>query len=271
MKMPIRLGILTVLVAVVVMNLGQSAHAAFGVTSVVGATLLPAPPPPNALPGSNEVPLGFPVPVGDPLLFPEVLGGVIIDSSPLGAGLDVDHDGSNVVASPTISGNVVNPLLIDTTIPVGTSFNSYMFHFDPAAAPDIGLYITTINFDSPVLGVQLFSDGFALEKPSGSSYTGTLEQGDFQMFVQAGGVPPYFVPGYYATGLASRGVEEDFFMLAIAGNTVRLVGSSSGVEIDQVRILTGVGPGGIPEPASGMAWALISFLGGSISLLRRQG
>jgi len=270
MKMPIRLKISAAIVALTAALQAPSALAAFGVTSVTGATLLPVPPPPNALPGSNEVPIGFPVPIGDPLLFPEILGGVIFDTSPLGVGLDVDHNGSNVVASPTISGNVVNPMLVSTTIPAGTRFNSYMFHFDPAATPDIGLYISTLRFDNPVIGVQLFSAGFDLEKPSGTSYTGTLEQGDFQMFIQAGGVPPYFVPGYYPAGVAFRGVEEDFFRLAIAGNTVTLVGSTSGVEIDQVRILTGVPPGGIPEPASGMAWAIISLIGCSGALMRRQ-
>ena len=95
-------------------------------------------------------------------------------------GLDVDHDGSNVVAAPTISGNVVNPALVDTTLPVGTGFNSYLLHFDPVAAPFFAFYVATINFDNPIIGVQLFSDGFALEKPSGTAYIGTLEQGDIQ-------------------------------------------------------------------------------------------
>jgi hypothetical protein len=242
------------------------------VTSVSGATLLPGPPPPNVLPGSNEVPTAGLPPIGDPLLFPEVLGGIIVPTLANPLGLDVDHDGSNVVASPTISGNVVNPLLVDTTIPIGTMFNSYMLHFDPALSPDIGFYISTLKFDNPVIGVQLFSAGFDLDKPSGTSYTGTLEQGDTQIALNGGPLPTYY-PGnvnYPPLGLNYRGVEEDFFKLAIAGNTVTLVGSASGVEIDQIRILTGVPPGGIPEPASGMAWALISLIGYGSALLRRQ-
>ena len=66
-----------------------------------------------------------------PLIFPEVISGRCVATVAHPLGLDVDHDGSNVVAAPTISGNVVNPALVDTTIPTGTGFNSYLLHFDP--------------------------------------------------------------------------------------------------------------------------------------------
>jgi len=73
----------------------QSVHAAFGITSVTGAIELPGPPPPNVLPGGNESPLA--------LVFPEVLNGTVIATGAHPLGMDVDHDGSNVVAAPTIS------------------------------------------------------------------------------------------------------------------------------------------------------------------------
>jgi len=234
----------------------RPAAAAFGISSVVGGTELLGPPPPppgpvNILPGSHEDAM--------PIVFPEVLGGVVRFTILHPLGLDVDHDGSNVVAAPTISGNIVNPALIDTTIPVGTTFNSYMFHFDPVGSPFFAFYVTTINFDNPVIGVQLFSNGFALEKPSGLAYTGTLEQGDLQVALNGGPGA-----GYYPTGTDFRGVEEDSFVLAIAGNTVMLAGSAHGPEIDQIRILTAAPIStGVPEPATAASWALIALIGGS--------
>jgi hypothetical protein len=236
------------LVALLAVAQPQTVHAAFGITSVVGATELPGPPPPNVLPGSiNEAAL--------PIIFPEVINGIVAPTLAHPLGLDVDHDGSNVVAAPTISGNVVNPALIDTTIPTGTGFNSYLFSFDPIGSPFFAFYVTTLEFDNPVIGVQLFSDGFLLNKPSGTGYTGTLEQGDVQVYLNGGPTPAYY-PG----SVAFRGVEEDYFVLAIAGNTVMLAGSTSGIEIDQVRILTAptLGPG-VPEPATAMTWVLIAI------------
>lgn len=236
----------------------QSVHAAFGITSAVGAIELPGPPPPNVLPGSNEAPL--------PLIFPEVINGVVQATQAHPLGLDVDHDGSNVIAAPTISGNVVNPALVDTTIPAGTGFNSYLFHFDPVAAPFFSFYVATINFDNPIIGVQLFSDGFLLNKPSGTGYTGTLEQGDIQISLNGG--PP--VP-YYPGGVDFRGVEEDAFVLAIAGNTIQLGGSTSGPEIDQIRILTAPTiQTGVPEPATAAAWGIIALIGCCAAFVRQK-
>jgi hypothetical protein len=171
--------------------------------------------------------------------------------------MPVDHDGSDVTASPTVSGNVVNPALVDTTLPTGAGFNSYMFHFDPVAAPFFAFYITTINFDNPIIGVQLFSDGYVLEKPSGTGYTGTLESGDLE--IAANGGPPVV---YYPGGLNYRGVEEDAFVLAIAGNQVMLGGSTHGPEIDQVRILTlPTISSGVPEPSMAASWLIVSAIG----------
>jgi hypothetical protein len=222
----------------------------FGINTVSGATPLPSPPPPNVHPGFNEGNL--------PIVFPEVLNGTIVTTGANPLGMDTDHDGSNVVAAPTISGNIVNPSLTPTTIPVGTKFNSYLFHFDPVGSPFTANYITTITFDNPIIGVQLFGDGFSLQKPAGTPYTGTEEQGDLQVFLNGG--PPVT---YYPAGLPSRGIEEDSFMLAISGgNTVVLAGSAHGAEIDEVRIITAAPIfGGTPEPATFTSWAMITVLG----------
>ncbi len=231
----------------------QHVDAAFGITSVVGGIELAGPPAPNVLPTSNENAL--------PIVFPEVINGVV-----RGLGVPVDHDGSNVVAAPTISGNVVNPALVDTVIPGGTGFNSYLFHFDPIASPFFAFYVTTINFDNPIIGVQLFSDGFLLNKPSGTGYVGTLESGDLQ--VAANGGPPVV---YYPGGVDYRGVEEDAFVLTIAGNTIMVAGSTSGSEIDQIRILTAPTiTGNVPEPAAATCWILIALTCGGAFARRRD-
>lgn len=234
----------------------RTVDAAFGIASVSGAVELPGPPPPNVLPGGNEG--------GLPIIFPEVISGTVAATLLHPLGLDVDHDGSDVVAAPTISGNVVNPALDSTTIPVGAGFNSYLLHFDPVAAPFFAFYVTTINFDNPIIGVQLFSDGFALQKPTLIPYTGTLEQGDIQIGLNGG--PP---PAYYPGSVDFRGVEEDAFVLSIAGNTIIVAGSTSGPEIDQIRILTAptLGPP-VPEPAAAMVWAIIATCCGTIGLRR---
>jgi hypothetical protein len=236
----------------------QTVHAAFGITSASGAIALPGPPPPNVLPGSVEGPF--------PIVFPEVINGVVAATAAHPLGLDVDHDGSNVVAAPTISGNVVNPLLVNTTIPVGTGFNSYLFHFDPTGAPFFSIYVATISFDNPIIGVQLFSDGFLLNKPSGTGYTGTLEQGDVQVGLNGGPPLPYY-PG----SVDFRGVEEDAFVLAIAGNTIQLGGSTSGPEIDQIRIITAPTiQTGVPEPATATAWTIVALIGCCVAFVRQK-
>ena len=236
----------------------QLARAAFGITSAVGANELPGPPAPDVLPGGYEAAL--------PVIFPEVINGVVTPTVSHPLGLDVDHDGTDVVAAPTISGNVVNPALMDTTIPVGTGFNSYLLHFNPVGQPFSAFYVATINFDNPIIGVQLFSNGFLLEKPAGTAYLGTLEQGDGQV-AQNGGPPTTYYPG----GVATRGVEEDAFILAIAGNTIILSGSSSDAEIDQIRILTAPTiSGAVPEPATALTWALVAITFCSACGRRRQ-
>ncbi len=240
------LALMSVVSASLVALSAQPVVAAFGIASVAGATELAVAPLPDVYPSSVEA--------GLPIIFPEVLGATVVTVG----GMDVDHDGSNVVAQPTISGNTVNPLLISSTLGAGTKFNSYMFHFDPVLSPFFAFYISTITFDNPIIGVQLFSDGFALEKPLGTPYTGTLEQGDLEVFLNGGPGPPLV---YYPGSVASRGVEEDSFVLAIAGNTVMIGGSVSGAEIDQVRILTAppIGPP-VPEPTAAITWAIISAI-----------
>ncbi len=260
-----RITLLALFIALLASAGAQSAHAAFGITSATGATILPGPPAPNVLPGSSEAAL--------PLIFPEVLNGVVAPTGTHPLGLDVDHDGSNVVAAPTVSGNVVNPLLIDTTIPVGTGFNSYLFHFDTPGEPFFAFYVATITFDNPVLGVQLFSKGFDLDKPSGTSYSGTLEQGDEQISLNGGPSIAYY-PGvvhFPPNGLSYRGIEEDAFVLAISGNTVMLSGSANGPEIDQIRILTAPTiTAAVPEPTTAVVWGMLGMIGyGGIFIRRR--
>jgi hypothetical protein len=256
---------LVLLIALVTLAQANTALAAFGITSVVGATQLAGPPAPNVLPGSVEQPIGFPFPIGNPIIFHEVLVGVVKPVAPTPQhplsliGLDVDHNGTPVSAAPVVSGNVVNPLLVPALIPVGTQFNSYLLHFDPAGAPGIALYDATINFDNPIIGVQLFSNGFALQKPALVPYQGTLEQGDTQVFINGGPNLAYY-PGtvnYPPLGLNFRGVEEDALQITIIGNSLKLTGQVFGAEIDQIRILTAA----VPEPASGIAWALTLVVG----------
>jgi hypothetical protein len=260
--LPVRSFVFTAtLVALVVSLQVQSAHAAFGITSVAGVLELPGGPPPSVHPGGNEG--------GLPIIFPEVLNATVIPTQLHPLGLGVDHDGSNVVAAPTISGNVVNPALVSSTLPVGTGFNSYLIHFDPAGSPFFAFYVATINFDNPIIGVQLFSDGFALQKPTFIPYIGTLEQGDVQVsFPNNGSSVPL---AYYPGSLDFRGVEEDAFVLSISGNTVILAGSTSGPEIDQVRILTAPTiREGLPEPAAATTWALIAICCGAIGRRRSK-
>lgn len=260
--LPVRRIVLTLLVTVSLVALSaQSAVAAFGITSVAGGIELLTPPLPSVNPGVTEGAV--------PIVFPEIINGAVLA---LG-GLPVDHDGSSVVASPTISGNVVNPLLISTTLPQGTQFNSYMFHFDPIGSPFFSFYVTTMNFDNPIIGVQIFSSSFDLEKPSGTAYVGALEAGDNEVLNNGGpvGVPLVLRPTYYPGGVQFRGLEEDAFVLTISGNTVNVAGSAHGSEIDQIRILTAPSIStGIPEPATAASWALISVIGMTRALIWRR-
>jgi hypothetical protein len=274
MKMPAWVKDLALLVAIFASIQAQSAHAAFGITSVTGATQLPGPPAPNVLPGSVEQPIGFPIPLGNPIIFHEVLTGVVrpVAPTPLhpfaAIGLDVDHNGSNVSAAPVVSGNVVNPLLVPALIPVGTQFNSYLLHFDPLGSPSLAIYNSTINFDNPIIGVQLFSNGFNLQKPAGTPYQGTLEQGDTQVFLNGGPGLAYY-PGtvnYPPLGLNFRGVEEDALQITIVGNQLTLAGQVFGGEIDQIRILTAA----VPEPASAIAWTMILAVGCAVAYAKRR-
>src|SRR5438874_232135 len=95
--LPVRHTALTALAAALLASLHvQPVIAAWGITSVSGAVELSAPPPPltapapNVMPGSVEGAL--------PIIFPEVIGASVTSA----AGMGVDHNGTNVVAAPTI-------------------------------------------------------------------------------------------------------------------------------------------------------------------------
>ena len=240
-RLPSRTFPLVVLLAIGFLFLAEPrCNAAFGINSVIGATEVA--PPASLVAGATES--------NTPIVFAEYNGGVITTAG----GLSVDHDGSAVVASPTISGNVVNPALKPSILAEGTSFNSFVFHFDPVGSPTspVAVYVATILFDHPVIGVQLFGSGFSLQKPAGTSYTGTLEAGDAE--VDANKSPN---PGLsYPTGVASRGIEEDGFVLAVNGNEVMIAGSVFGGEVDHIRIFTHV-----PEPTTLLTWSVLAGVG----------
>jgi hypothetical protein len=131
-------------------------------------------------------------------------------------------------------------------IPAGTYFDSYLFHFDPADSATTtaaNFYPgASILFSTKILGVQLFTSGFAaLKKPAATPYVGTLEAGD-AVIAANGGSPPAYYPG----GMMYRGMEEDAIQIASGGFQIILAGEASGVEIDQVRIFVDA----VPEPNS---------------------
>ncbi len=260
----------------------QSAHAAFGITNTYGSAIeLCGPPSPDVLEGSNEAVGTNPALA---LIFPEVINGVVKGTPAHPQGLDVDHDGSTVVAVPTIHSEdiSVNENLKPTTLDVGTSFNSYLLHFDPAGGPDFPVhagieiadkqYVTTITFDNPIIGVQLFSAGFntLIKYVDGvpTPYTGTLEQGDIQVGLNVpGGMPP----NYYPSNVPYRGIEEDAFVLAISGNTLMVALSVSSNEIDQIRVFTAPTiAAAVPEPTSVVTWVAIAITLGGIFTRCRQ-
>jgi hypothetical protein len=143
-----------------------------------------------------------------------------------------------------------------------------LFHFDPVGSPGIAIYNSTINFDDPIIGVQLFSNGFNLQKPAGTPYQGTLEQGDRQVALN-GGPPEAYYPGtvnYPPLGLNFRGVEEDALQITIVGNSVTLAGQVFQGEIDQVRILTAA----VPEPASAIGWTIVLTVGCAAAFVKRR-
>jgi hypothetical protein len=213
-----------------------------GIVSFSGVTPLGGPPAPNVLPGSQP-------PIPTPIVFLETTG--IVGAG----GLPVDHlVTGNVTAAPVTSGGVVNPLLVSGSIPAGTPFESYLFHFDPAdnAIPSAANFYpgSSILFSQKILGVQIFSSADPLKKPNPTPYTGTLEAGD--LAVAASGGPPV---AYYPFGLLNRGMEEDALQINNAGFGITVAGESDGAQIDQIRILVSV-----PEPAS-LSMAFIAILG----------
>jgi hypothetical protein len=257
--LPSRHLILTLSLAACALLQAQAALAAFGISSVSGDVIHISPSQVPVLPGnpngSSEDP--------DAIIFREVQGGLV------GAGgLNVDHDGSNVVAAPIISVNTIHPNLIPTTLVAATLFDSYMFHFDPIGIPTGSnpFYVATVNFDNPIIGVQLFSNSYPL-LDGVNPYVGTLEDGDAA--VVANGGPP---AAFYPSGNISRGVEEDFFQIAISGSQLLLAGKAFGTEIDQVRILTvGTIPQGfVPEPIAALTWGILSFIAYAGAFLRHR-
>src|SRR5215813_6262571 len=75
-------------------------YASAGIVGFSGVSVLGSPPAPGVHPGDL-------VTTPDPIVFQEVANGVI----PAG-GLVVDHNGSNVTATPVETAFVVNPLLV---------------------------------------------------------------------------------------------------------------------------------------------------------------
>jgi len=237
---------INILACVLVFSLGCFAvpTALAGIVSSSAVTVLGGAPAPNVLPGSNTT-------SPNPIVFPEVLGGIV----PAG-GVPVDHDGSVVVASPVESGNIVTPLLVSAVIPAGTVVDSYFFHFDPpdSAFPLPGNFYpsSSILFSTKILGVQVFTSGFtALQKPALTPYVGKLEAGDAA--VAAMGGPPV---AYYPGGVIFRGQEEDAMAITSGGFGITLAGEADGVQIDQVRIFVA----GVPEPTS-LVMAFLAVLG----------
>jgi hypothetical protein len=218
-----------------------AAHA--GIVSFSGVTPLGGPPAPNVLPGSQPA-------LPTPIIFPEFINGFI----PAG-GVAVDHNGSVVVASPVESAGVVNPLLVKSVIPAGTKVDSYLFHFDPAdsAVPSAANFypLSSVLFSTKILGVQLFSSSFPLQKPALTPYVGTLEAGDAVPVFNGGPTPPYY-PG----GVVFRGQEEDAMAITSGGFGINLAGEADGVEIDQVRIYVA----SVPEPTT-LTMAFAGILG----------
>src|SRR5262245_5662674 len=106
-------------------------RAGASVICVSGCTVVAPPPLPGVHPGDYQPPTNL-----TPVVFKEFPGiGVIPDLVGAG-GRKVDHDGSVVQAYPVESGNIPNvPPLVPATIPAGTLYESYLFHFDPADCP----------------------------------------------------------------------------------------------------------------------------------------
>ncbi|QDU55066.1 hypothetical protein [Aeoliella mucimassa] len=209
--------------------------AAFGITSTTNATVIDAPA--SVAPGALKT--------STPVVFQEVSNGV------LSYDLATNHDGSSVVAAPTIinSGGslIANPALVPSVIESGTAFNSYMVHFDPTCYP---FYVCTIEFETDIIGVQLFSDGLGL-----ASIDGTLEEGDAAV-TELGSTTEY------PTGVSERGVEADLFMIATEGNKLLL----AGIGFDQIRVFTAgydavIGPQGVPELTTVVGWTILAGLG----------
>ncbi len=206
-----------------------------GIVSATGVAVVPAP---------SSVLVGATTTANQPIIFSEITGGV---SPPVG--MPVDHLVSgNVTVSPTITGNVLHSSLVTGTIPAGTPYESYFFHFDPVDSPFGGSYpLVDIVFSNQILGLQLFSTGdTGLKAQDSTPYVGKLEAGD--------GIA--FPPGFYPSGTANRGLESgDAFQIAMGGFQIKLGGVAYGAEIDQVRIFVA-----IPEPAS-LGMAFIATLG----------
>lgn len=221
----------------------------------------PVSPPASVVPGVTVS--------GTPIVFQEVAGGV------LAAALRVDHVVSGNLlppAAPTVSGNVVNPVLLDGTIPAGTAYDSYFFHFDPGGPssnfafyppfdPDNPNPPVEIQFSTKILGVQLFgtgTDSIHHFKPNTSTrYYGTLEDGDAISQVAT------IYPG---VGEPTRGLESgDTIAIISGGFGIQLAGFASGGQIDQVRIIVAV-----PEPNSALL-ALMGLLGMSFLAIKKTG
>ena len=214
------------LVALLAALQAQSVHAAFGITSVSGAVELPGPPPPNVLPGGNE---GAP---SDYLSRSHQWDGGRHRYSSAWTGCRsrrferrccADYFGqrseSGCWSIPQFQWALVSTVICYTLI-------RWPRPSSRSTSQRLTLTIRSSAFSYSATDLRFKS------RPA-LAYIGTLEQGDVQIGINGG--PPL---AYYPGGVDFRGVEEDAFVLAIAGNTIIVAGSTSGPEIDQIRILT---------------------------------
>lgn len=229
-----------------VFTVGCFAVASIGHASVITSTTLVtqvAPPGGGVTPGATTGSL--------PIVFQETADGVFTSNMPVDALYTSDF-----TANPVVSGPVVNANLVSGVIPAGTHYDSYFFHFDPNGTgnyPFSGSNPAEIDFSSQILGLQLFGTGVNSPRPA----TGTLGNGD--------AVSP-FGTAYYPGSVSSRGVESgDSLQVYLSGTGLRLAGTVSGGEIDQIRIFVAV-----PEPNS-LFLAAIGLLGLSFLGIKKVG
>lgn len=204
--------------AVYLVVCASSGEAAFGIVESSGVTVIEELPD-SLLPGDYRT--------SRPIIAREA------SSIEIPSEVPIDHDGSPVF-TPAIwlswDGLGPSPVLRPGNLPAGQVVDSYLFHFDSGASP---FYSSTIEFASPIIGVQLFGE--------------TLEFGD-----------PDSETDYPTNTL--RGVEGTIISVYSDGKTISLTGSAFGSDIDQVRIYTLA----TPELTTIAGWSIFTILGAVI-------